>query len=802
MKKIAFLLFYLTSLFASEEAFPIDVDVYVNDEIIGKADLLLNPTSEKLTFIPYAISQAVSTVLNEEGVSKLTSFLNQLPSLETEEVVESDLFSLEVSSVDQSLRITADPHLIALKRQSVQKKSLQDYDKNPSKQIDESSRSGYLNVLFGEKFYKTEYPEFTYARREENGNIDGVINFHNWVLQGFAYYVAKGESKFNRGNVLLTHDFPTNNIRLSIGDINTLGIGYQNTVPMAGVSVHKNMRLFTDATVGPTSRHEIFLNVPSRVDIIVDGIAIKTLQLRAGPYLLENFPIVDGMNDVVLKITSPTGEERTVDLGYFYNAQVLAAGQSEYFISLGVPTFENGFQKYGHLPLFSANYQYGITNSTNISAYLQGTNKNMFFGGEGAYSNQYFNFLCDLGGSYVNSTQVKTRLLISKSNKKKSFYDWRAAIEYTDPNFSYLGSRISMNQRKMTYSGSVLFNFWKNANVSLVSEYLNNRGAMNTFYIQAIASGFFKRFLSVKLIGKYERLIDGRYEKSIAFNIDLMPKIKDVTVRSNYNSMTKTFMTDVNYLARLSENRSIGANLGYQKGEGAEIAKGGAKYDGNYLTLNGSHYLALLSTNDNKSTVKVTAANVGTSFVFAEDTLAISRPIKDSFVMIAPNKHLKGQTVLVNPGYRKGSSAKASYYMPAVLPLSSYRDTTIQLTADGNMVGQSFENETIEVRPSYKSGSLLKIGEPPTHIIEGTLVDEKGSPIVLRGGILVDYKNEKRPCYSFFTDEGGKFQLVGVPDGEFEVKVLKNQKNNPVIKIHGDIFIELGMIVLEFGEDM
>lgn len=218
------------------------------------------------------------------------------------------------------------------------------------------------------------------------------------------------------------------------------------------------------------------------------------------------------------------------------------------------------------------------------------------------------------------------------------------------------------------------------------------------------------------------------------------------------------------------------------------------------MIANASHYLALLSAVQKKSTIKTTAINAGSSLVCADKTLAISKPIRDSFIIIAPNEYIKEQKLLINPT-SSDTVARASYLRPAVLPISSYKNTMLHITSDGSMAGQMFENESIKVSSTHKSGSVVKLGDAPTHILEGRFVDQDNQPIKLQGGLLIDYKSAKRPCYSFFTDERGRFQLIGVPDGEYGVKLLHTQKEVPLIKVEGETFLDLGDMILNWGDD-
>lgn len=41
------------------------------------------------------------------------------------------------------------------------------------------------------------------------------------------------------------------------------------------------------------------------------------------------------------------------------------------------------------------------------------------------------------------------------------------------------------------------------------------------------------KFLSLRIIGRLKRLAEGGFDKGLAFNIDFVPRVKDLTIRNN-----------------------------------------------------------------------------------------------------------------------------------------------------------------------------------------------------------------------------------------------------------------------------
>ncbi|MCX8107715.1 MAG: fimbrial biogenesis outer membrane usher protein, partial [Verrucomicrobiae bacterium] len=77
-------------------------------------------------------------------------------------------------------------------------------------------------------------------------------------------------------------------------------------IPVAGLSIHRENRLQPYLITTPMGHSSFFLK-DSTVDVIVNGHRIRTLQLKAGPHEIGDFPLSRGANDVVLRITDKFG---------------------------------------------------------------------------------------------------------------------------------------------------------------------------------------------------------------------------------------------------------------------------------------------------------------------------------------------------------------------------------------------------------------------------------------------------------------------------------------------------------------
>ncbi len=191
---------------------------------------------------------------------------------------------------------------------------------------------------------------------------------------------------------------------------------------------------------------------------------------------------------------------------------------------------------------------------------------------------------------------------------------------------------------------------------------------------------------------------------------------------------------------------------------------------------------------------------VGTAIAFAGGTVAWSRPISGSFAIVERNAAIADQLVGVNPG-RSGYAARADDYGPGVvIGLEPYRVGSVGLESPDLAVGRSLGASRYNLLPSFKSGTLLSVGEPGTVFLRGTLQQTDGTPLAFAAGELVvggtvetafdcasesvfwtdriDCLSELPPAtaaaprsWMVMTNGAGRFAVTGVAPGRYQLRL-------------------------------
>jgi hypothetical protein len=91
------------------------------------------------------------------------------------------------------------------------------------------------------------------------------------------------------------------------------------------------------------------------------------------------------------------------------------------------------------------------------------------------------------------------------------------------------------------------------------------------------------------------------------------------------------------------------------------------------------------------------------------------------------------------------------------------------------------ENPFFTLLPTYKSGFALYLGADPTVIVIGRLMDVGAQePIAQRPIYIVSLNDTKAKPQVAFTNHKGKFQLLGLKPGSYEIRLDKSDEQTAI----------------------
>ena len=236
-----------------------------------------------------------------------------------------------------------------------------------------ASISGYLNLSGSVQYTEANGPSQPAALAPALGT-SAAIRLLDLVIENEA--TLGGPGHLSRQGTRAVYDDPSNAIRYTAGDITAATQGIQTGGGFLGVSIQKSYgKLQPQKNIRPTGQRSFRLERPSEVAIIVNGQAVRRLQMPPGDHDISELPLKAGENTLTLEITDDAGHRETLKFTVFYDHTLLAAGVSEWGLAAGYHSTvsPSGIVYSWRDPAVTGYYQQGVTEDVTATVHAQST---------------------------------------------------------------------------------------------------------------------------------------------------------------------------------------------------------------------------------------------------------------------------------------------------------------------------------------------------------------------------------------------------------------------------------------------
>jgi outer membrane usher protein len=646
------------------------------------------------------------------------------------------------------------------------------------------------------------------AALEANASYDGAVDTAICALGWVCNY--RHTAGFKRRDSRLTWDLPEQEVRVQAGDTYPLGIGYQRSVDMLGISIEKSPRkLNPGENIRPTGRSSFQIERPASVDIVINGAVMQRLHLSPGNYNIRDIPFTVGANEVELIIADDTGARRAMTFTTFYGSGMLASGRSEWALAGGVPSYLlDDERRYATDSFFvTALHRYGLSDAVTLELDAQSDDRVRLFGAGmlartqlGVWGVQPALSVADTGIGFAGTITwdlagvrgifaARESLRISADIRSPQFrqpgdlidftggiykaafapYRLRLTADYTFPLpgsvMATLSGRYQIaNDDAVAASPFVVrgdrygcdltlskpITPWVTA--SLTGGYSNER------YLQTLVSGY--QASEPEFRAMLRLFIRPRERSTITASYDSLSRIAHVNAYDTTGSGIGRWETSVNvqqdgYQDRAAASASVAhfANR-YEVRVTHAGGFGGVGYDG----------FAPVSTDER------TSIRVGTAIAFADGKVALGQPIRNGgFAIVAPHESLAGREVVV--GDKSDVRARTGALGPVIVAnLPEYTPTSIAIDVPDAPIGYSLGSGTFDLYPPYKGGYALEVGSSHAVTAYGTLQLANGEVLAARSGVAVSADNPGRQV-QVFTNSVGRFAADGLAAGSWRLRM-------------------------------
>ncbi len=696
------------------------------------------------------------------GKSLISS--EELKSFGIELVLDTKNFKVDLVTAIENLK----PNII----------SINNYTENTNN-VDERAAfaSGYINYSFNQNFYQSNIEK----RNNLTGTIDPYLTINKITFESHHQY--KNDKTWIRTATNVSRDIENQNIRISAGDQFYSPRTFQSSAQMSGLRLTKDFNMKPYEIFKSRGSRELYLETPSTVEIFINEQLVQTLTLEAGKHYLDDIPIIQGINHVVMRISDNKGMKKYVTFQQTGSDEVLKKGIHDFDYNLGTisETTERKID-YSTKPIMAFNHRYGVSD-------------NWTTGFNGEYKTGFLN----LGPENIWATPrglVQHNLAFSKTNRDESGlankiqYSWlcpcdsegqvkrlTTAYEYKSPHYltSLYAGRVNNNSERHILT--VSYGQKISETISGLASFGVSTVDMDKINQKQYSLSLFKNVNNDLFIsGSWQRLSLNRASKTTEDTITLQLNYgfdggrKNAMANYTKNAQNESRQAEINYNKNKTTNNEVYNARIIDSKDNQTV--GASAY------TNRQHFeIAAGFENQKLNSVKSVDINPSGSIAFTNGAVAFGQKIQQAFVLVENNLN---EPLIIN-----GDSENNEAYLEAkskvlLTSTQAYSPKSINIISD-DVKSMGLVNRGYRVQAGNKSGAHLEIGQANTRMVEGYVVDKEKKPYALLGGKLVSLSNGEEKM--FFTSREGKFFIEGVRDEAYQL-ILYDKRTVLVFNIN------------------
>lgn len=209
------------------------------------------------------------------------------------------------------------------------------------------------------------------ARVEDTGSRgDGLLDVGLFgdlgSLESSQVFRGLGEDpEAVRLETMWRRDFPQDMRSLRVGDTVGFAGSWGRPVRFGGVQWGTDFTTRPGFVTFPLPRLEGETALPSTLDVYIDNSLRFTRDIPAGPFVIDDVPVVSGGGDIALVVRDMLGRERTIVQPYYTSSTLLRDGLHEYSYELGAErdAFGEESDEYGRV-FGSLTHRLGLNGNT------------------------------------------------------------------------------------------------------------------------------------------------------------------------------------------------------------------------------------------------------------------------------------------------------------------------------------------------------------------------------------------------------------------------------------------------------
>ncbi|WP_117234837.1 fimbria/pilus outer membrane usher protein [Vibrio maerlii] len=756
----------------------------VVQESSSVAEVLLATDGMNILYFPSVeLSRSLKRFLNSETID----WLLENDTVTPEELAEYGInLSLNMQTMQVEMLLDADA-------QALRRIGLNDTSENSMPYSSSATWSIQNNFTLShqyddERSYHKSAIDWTGG--SNLGGVDGL-----YLTYGFYIDSDEDDTEFSRTRTQLFHDNVESPWRVAVGDVQSTSSGHLPSVELGGVTWERAYsELQPYRQLRNSGTQALDLTESADVTLYINDIRISRLRLPPGRYELDDLPLTDGSNNILLEVDYVSGHSEIISYSQFYNGQLLQEGLSDFSLSAGFVSNQYSSNiEYEDEALITGAYNYGLFDNLTLGinglahedGYLSGlsivTGSDLGNVSLRATSGYYTQEVESMG--YAVSLDYNQQIWGASSFGSPNF---RIGVEWQD-NFNnqpwQLDNQYSYSVIRSDYQWFINDNWDASIYGSARDEDIKGRR-----YDASARLNWRNRYWRIGLTGEYKQTNEFRKESEYLgyLNVDFYYDLYNSRHRlgMSYNTHTEIARAELrkpmdNYVGE------YGYELSVEDRDGEQNYYSRGEYNAN--RWNGQ----LEFTHSDSTQV---FGSVSSSVVIADGHLAWGRANIGAVSLINVHPSLKDSDILINQNSQQQTESIATTRFGNLASLTRKHETnTITYSSPNAPLGYSLGSGIEHIRPGSMTTHLLQIGSDATKTVIGTALTSEGEPISLRSGQATTTDGV---TLSIFTNSAGRFVLDGVAAGVYQIKLgqwygeLTILDNDDVLQYVDDFVLE------------
>jgi outer membrane usher protein len=526
-----------------------------------------------------------------------------------------------------------------------------------------------------------------------------------------------------RLDTTFSHSWVAQALTLRIGDIISGALDWSRATRLGGIQLQRNFALQPDLITFPVPAFYGQANLPSTVDLYINGMKQYSSNVPSGPFQLNTVPVVNGNGQASVVITDAMGRQTTIAFPFYTTNQLLKPGLSDYSLDLGFVRKNYGLDSfdYGSDPAFSGTWRRGFTNWLTLESHAEaisgltesGVGADLAIGEAGVLNASF----AASSGHGANGQQTELGY-----NWRNDRFNFSLDTLRTFSNYSDIASRYSLAPPKRS-------------DRALAGMMLGTLGSVGVSYVALEYPG-----------QPRSRFASAYYYKSLgqraAFNLSVNQNLDDHSDRSLFLSVSLALDNNVSAsmsaqhdrtgnLATLDVSKPVNPDGGF--GWRLRAQDGSTQHGGvAELGYNGQDGQILAGV-QNAGGDTLGYADLSGALVFMDRQFFFARRIDDSFAVVSTDGVANVPVLLENRPI--GTTNSRGDLL--VTPLNSYQQNKLSIDPMKLPVDVDISRVTAQAVPSDRAGVLVKFGIRAVHGASVILHDAAGNPVKVGSAVTL-----------------------------------------------------------------